>query len=102
MASTWLLFSASRYSVTGSSAVTDAAMPTLRSWAAAVLASAIEGGSFDATPIASASCLPSLLIRPRITSGGPVVVGGGVESGVGGTGTLVLLWYPDAENNVWT
>src|ERR1700753_4235438 len=99
MASTWLLFSASRYSVTGSSAATDAAMPTLRSWSAAVLATAIEVGSFDATPIASASCLPSLLIRPRITSGGPVVVGGGVESGVGDTDTLLSIWNPEAENN---
>src|ERR1700704_6457274 len=99
MASTWLLFSASRYSITGSSADTDAAMPTLRNWSAAVLATATEVGSFDATPITSDSCLPSLLIRPRITSGGPVLVGVVVESGVGDAVAPFSIWYPAAENN---
>ena len=50
-------------------------MPTLRNWSAAVLATATEVGSFDATPMTSDSCLPSLLIRPRMTSGGPVLTG---------------------------
>ncbi|PQM43961.1 hypothetical protein C1Y40_05880 [Mycobacterium talmoniae] len=69
MASTWLLVSASRYSLTGSSASTVAAMPTLRSWSAAVLATATAVGSLDATPITKDSWSPAMLTRPRVTSG---------------------------------
>src|ERR1700744_3717122 len=101
MASTWLLFSASRYSVTGSRASTVAVMPTLRNWSAAVLATATEVGSFAATPMTSESCCPSLLIRPRMTSGGPVLTGA-VGLGGGGTGdadVLLSIWYPDAVSN---
>src|SRR3984957_10919049 len=87
---------------TGSSASTVAAMPTLRNWSAAVLTTATAVGSFAATPRTSASCLPSLLIRPWTTSGGPVLTGVLVELGSGVDGTPVALlstWYPDVENN---
>src|SRR6201991_129319 len=103
MASTWLLFSASRYSVTGSRASTVAVMPTLRNWSAAVLATATEVGSFAATPITSDSWLPSLLIRPRMTSGGPVLTGAVVVAGgVGDAPDVpvpVSTWKPAAVNN---
>src|ERR1700749_3994244 len=99
MASTWLLFSASRYSVTGSSAATDAAMPLLRSWSAAVLATATAVGSFDATPRTRASCLPSLLILPWMTSGGPVLTGVVLLGGTGVAVALLSTWYPDVVNN---
>src|SRR6478736_6016045 len=103
MASTRLSFSASRYSVTGSSANTVAAIPTLRNWSAAVLATATDVGSFAATPMISDSCLPSLLIRPRVISGGPAGGDGGAE-GAGGGGVTeadvsVSIWYPDASSN---
>lgn len=66
-------------------------MPTLRNWSAAVLATATDVGSLAATPITSASVSPSLLIRPRVISGGP----GGCElvrepaDGGGATGASV-------------
>src|SRR5271166_283449 len=102
MASTWWSFNASRYKVTGSSANKVAAIPTLRNWSAAVLATASEVGSFDATPMTSDSCLPSLLIRPRMTSGGPVLTGAVVELVAGGAGeadALLSTWKPAAENS---
>ena len=102
MASTWWLFSASRYSVTGSSADTVAAMPTLRNWSAAVLATATDVGSLAATPMTSDSCLPSLLIRPRMTSGGPVLTGAvvdGVADGAGDAEALLSTWKPASVNN---
>src|ERR1700739_2773398 len=58
-------------------------MPTLRNWSAAVLATATEVPSFAATPMTSDSCWPSLLIRPRVTSGGPVLAGVGAGGGRG-------------------
>src|SRR5271166_4116651 len=104
MASTWWSFNASRYKVTGSSANKVAAIPTLRNWSAAVLATATEVGSFDATPMTRDSCLPSLLIRPRTTSGGPVLTGAVVVFVAGGAGdagdvsVLLSTWNPAAVN----
>src|ERR1700722_1193437 len=99
-ASTRLLTNASRYSATGSSASTVAAIPTLRNWSAAVLATATDVGSLAATPMTRDSCLPSLLMRPRVISGGPFVGRGGAE-GAGGGGVTdaevsFSTWYPDA------
>ena len=78
-----------------------AAIPTLRSWSAAVLATATDVGSFAATPMISDSCLPSLLMRPRVISGGPVR--GGAE-GAGGGGVTdadvsFSIWYHEASSN---
>ncbi|CFS55253.1 Uncharacterised protein [Mycobacterium tuberculosis] len=76
-------------------------MPTSRSWSAAVLATATEVGSFAATPMTSVNCSPSLLIRPRMTSGGPVLTDVVVESGTDGAGdtdVLVSTWNPDASS----
>src|SRR6202000_1262847 len=101
MASPWLLFSASRYSVTGSRASTVAVMPTLRNWSAAVLAAATAVGSLAATPMTSDSCWPSLLIRPRMTSGGPVLTGvvGVGPCGAGDADVLLSTLNPDAADN---
>ena len=70
IASMLLSTNASVKSTTGSSADTDAAMPTLRSWSAAVLATASEVGSLAATPITSDSCSPALLMLPRVSGAG--------------------------------
>ncbi len=68
-----------------------------------MLATAAEVGSFVATPMISDSCWPSLLIRPRVTSGGPVG-GGGDELGggvveLGVAEALLSIWYPDDASN---
>src|SRR5579875_831381 len=96
MASTRLSISASRYSTTGSRPSTVAAMPTLRNWSAAVLATATAVGSFDATPMTRDSWFPSLLIRPRVTSGGPVVAGAAPSGGVTAGEVSFSIWYPAA------
>ena len=82
MASTRFCATASPYSATGSSARTDASMPTLRNWSAAVLATATDVGSLAATPITNDSGTPSLVMRPRSSSGKgvPGVGGGGVST----------------------
>ncbi|CAG6852867.1 hypothetical protein PICSAR11_04006 [Mycobacterium avium subsp. paratuberculosis] len=73
-------------------------MPTLRSWSAAVLATATAVGSLAATPMASESCWPSLLIRPRMTSGGPVL--GGPGAGVAGEAEVLgSTLYPAPSSN---
>ena len=46
-------------------------------------ATATDVGSFAAAPMTSDSCWPSLLMRPRVTSGGPVLAGVGLAGGVG-------------------
>ncbi|VBA41532.1 hypothetical protein LAUMK41_04210 [Mycobacterium attenuatum] len=67
-----------------------------------MLATATEVGSLAATPITSDSCLPSLLMRPRITSGGPVLTGVVVEPGSDGVvdaDVLLSISYPDAASS---
>src|SRR5579875_2796360 len=85
MASTRLSISASRYSTTGS-----------RPSTVAVLATATAVGSFDATPMTRDSWFPSLLIRPRVTSGGPVVAGAAPSGGVTAGEVSFSIWYPAA------
>ena len=84
IASTLLVTSAGPNSTGGSRARTLAATPTLRNWSAAVLATAIDIGSLAAAPITSVSVWPSLLMRPRVVSGG---AGGVLPTGSGGGGT---------------
>ena len=62
---------------------TEPSMPTLRNWSAAVLATATDVGSLAATPMTSVNGTPSLVIRPRLSSGRgvPGVGGGGVSIG---------------------
>src|SRR6185312_10934332 len=82
--------------------MTEAAIPTLRNWSAAVLATATEVGSFAATPMTNDSCLPSLLILPWMISGGPVLTVVVVVPGAGGAGdaeVLLSIWNPAAENS---
>jgi hypothetical protein len=47
-------------------------IPTLRSWSAAVLATAMEVGSLAATPSTRVSGSPSFISRPRASSGAGV------------------------------
>ena len=65
--------------------------------------SATDVGSLAATPMTRDSCLPSLLMRPRVISGGPFV-GRGRAEGAGGGGVTdaevsFSIWYPDASSN---
>ena len=70
-----------------------------------MLATATEVGSLAATPTTSDSCCPSLLIRPRMTSGRPVLTGAVVEAGAEGAPeavaaeALLSTWKPAAVNN---
>src|ERR1700739_5025712 len=95
-ASTRSLGTASPYSTAGSSASTEAAIPTLRSWSAAVLATATDVGSLVATPITIDSGTPSLLIRPRVDSGAPGALVGdpAAGAGVGDVVVFVSISYP--------
>ena len=52
-------------------------MPTLRSWSAAVLATATDVGSLAATPITSVSWLAVLADPAPVVGGGEPGVGGG-------------------------
>src|ERR1700739_685154 len=97
-ASTRSLGTASPYSTAGSSASTEAAIPTLRSWSAAVLATATDVGSLVATPITKVSGTPSLLFRLRVdagVAGSPVCdPGAGGGAGVADVVAFVSISYP--------
>ncbi|SIJ96458.1 Uncharacterised protein [Mycobacteroides abscessus subsp. abscessus] len=77
------------YSVGGSRASTLARTPALRSWSAAVLATATEVGSLEAAPMTRVNGSPSLVI-----CGGPAGA-----LGAGGTTGFSTASYPASLSN---